>query len=109
MVVPRLTGLIIETPDRFKSQEMCNESVGINPLSLPYVLNRFKTLEMCDAAVREDPSKLEFVPDPLKTQRVCNEAATNNPYILRYILDWLSQEMSDTAIRINPTAFFSYS
>ena len=82
MVVPRW---IIESADHFKSKEMWNETVRINPLSLPYVANRFKNQETFDAAKREGSSKLEFVLDHLKTQRMCNEVAANNTYMLRYI------------------------
>ena len=42
-------------PDRLKTQEMCIEAVEVDPWHL-------KTQEMCDAAVREDPSSLESVP-----------------------------------------------
>ena len=37
---------IIVTPDRFKSKEMCNETVRINPLSLRMSLTNLK-LKKC--------------------------------------------------------------
>ena len=52
---------MMEIPDRFKTQEMCNEAVHIEPLSL------------------------EYVPDRFKTQRMCSETGVRNPYMLRFM------------------------
>ena len=38
----------------------------------------FKTQEMCNKAVRMEPYSLEFVPDHLKAQEMCNEATCDN-------------------------------
>ena len=43
--------------------EMCNEAVGINPLSLAYVPDHHKTQEMCNEVVRNKLFMLLFVLD----------------------------------------------
>ena len=70
MAAPRW---IIEMPDHLKTQDMCNEAMRINPISLSYVPDHLQTQELCDAAVRENPCELEFVPDHFKTQEMCIE------------------------------------
>ena len=65
---------IIETPDDVKTQQMCDEAMCINPLSLPYVPDHLQTQEMCDAAVGEDPCALEFM-----TQETCDGATREDP------------------------------
>ena len=45
---------------------MCDEAVGIKPLSLQCVLDRFKTKGMCERAVENEPVNLEFVHDHFK-------------------------------------------
>ena len=54
-------------PDHRKTQEIYNEAMRINPLSLPYVPDNLHAQEMCDAAVKADPCWLEFVLDHFKT------------------------------------------
>ena len=39
-------------PDRFKTQEMCNKALEVDPWQLKDVPARFNTQEMCDEAVR---------------------------------------------------------
>ena len=70
--------LIIYVPDHVKTQEMCNDSVRIKPLSLAHVPDRFKTQEMCIEAVARNPYTLKYIPDHLKTQEMCNEAVEKN-------------------------------
>ena len=41
--LPKNVVLTITIPDHLKTQEMCNDAVHIEPLSLAYVLDRFKT------------------------------------------------------------------
>ena len=43
-----MTHWIKVVPDHLKMQEMYNEAVHIEPLSLTYVPDRFKTQEMCN-------------------------------------------------------------
>ena len=38
-------------PDCFKTQEMCNDAVRIEPYTLRYVSDHFKIEEMCKEAV----------------------------------------------------------
>ena len=58
-----MTSWIVTIPDHLKTQEMCNEAVDIEPLSLASVPDRFKTQEMYDKAVRNKLCMLLFVPD----------------------------------------------
>ena len=52
---------IITIRDHLKTQEMCNQEMRINPLSLEYVPDRFKAREICNEAVRNMPCMLLFV------------------------------------------------
>ena len=61
MIPLQITPRLKMIPDRFKTQEMCNEAVHIEPLSL------------------------EYVPDRFKTQRMCSETGVRNPYMLRFM------------------------
>ena len=45
---------IREIPGHLKTQEMCDEAVGIEPRSLAFVPDRFKTGEMCNEALGRD-------------------------------------------------------
>ena len=47
--------------------------------------DRFKTQEMSNEAVHKEPLSLEYVPDRFKTQRMCSEAGVHNPYMLRFM------------------------
>ena len=38
--------------------------------------DQFKTQEMCNEAVRMEPRFLAFVPDCFKTQEICNDLCT---------------------------------
>ena len=66
--------------DHFNTQEVCNETVGINSLSLAYVADHFKTQDMCNEVARNKPYMMLFVSDHLITQEMCNE-------IMRTMLD----------------------
>ena len=48
--------------DHLKTQEMCNEAVGIDPWSLYDVPYQLKKEKMCDKAVKDDHYSLQFVP-----------------------------------------------
>ena len=58
-----------ETPDRFKTQEMCNKAVEKDSWALRFVPDHLKTQKMCDDAVWEEPFTLHFVPDWFVTQQ----------------------------------------
>ena len=64
-------------PDCFKTQEMCNEAVCINPL-LAFVPDYFKTEETCNRAVRNKPYTLKYVLNHLKTQEMCEGKCESN-------------------------------
>ena len=59
---------IREVPEHFKTKEMCNERVCMEPYSLEIVLDRLKTEEMFKEVVRRDSYSLRYVPDHLETQ-----------------------------------------
>ena len=63
---------IKEVLEHFKTQELCEEAVFMEPFSLAFVPDRFKTEGMCSEAVRREPYTLDCVPDHLKTQEMCN-------------------------------------
>ena len=46
-----MTSWIVTIPDHLKTEEMCDEAVSTEPLSLAYVPDRFKTQEMCNEVV----------------------------------------------------------
>ena len=74
---------IIVAPGHLKTQEMCNEIMPINPLSLVYVPDRFKTKE-----IEVGPWQLYNVPDHLKTQDMCDKAGKDDFLSLQYVPDW---------------------
>ena len=83
-------------PGYFNTQEACNETVCINPLSLVYVHDRFK----CDKAVEEGPWLLEHVPDQYMTQEMCGKVAGEDPGLLEHVPDrFKTQEMCNEAVR----------
>ena len=65
---------IVETPDHLKTQQMCDKTMCLNPLSLPYVPDHLQMQEMCDAAVREDSCALE-----VETQETCDGVTREDP------------------------------
>ena len=79
---------IIVAPGHLKTQEMCNEIMSINPLSLVYAPDRFKTKEMCIKAIEVGPWELYIVPDHLKTQEMCDKAGKDDFLSLQYVPDW---------------------
>ena len=56
----------------FKTQEMCNEALSIEPILLVYVAGHLRKKEMCNEAMR-NWSWLSFFSDQYKTQGMCNE------------------------------------
>ena len=82
---------------------MCNEAVHIEPLLLAYVPDRFKTQEMCNEAVRNKPCML-LVPDHLKISKTCNEIMHTMPLTFHSIPDqYKTQEMCKKAIEADPS------
>ena len=56
-------------PRTFKTQEMCNEAVRIEPRSLAFVPDKLKTEKMRNETVRREQYTLDCVLDHLKTQK----------------------------------------
>ena len=59
---------------QFKTQEICDKEVSVNPWSLWGVPEQYITQEMCNKAIRNDPAVLFLVPDCFKTQELCINA-----------------------------------
>ena len=59
--------------DRFKTQDMCNKAIEVDPWQLKDVSDRFKTQEMYDEAVRNKLCMMSFVPclRPKGTNEIC--------------------------------------
>ena len=94
---------IMETPDHVKTQEMCNEAMSINSLSLQYVPDHLKTQEMCERAIEENPYILQFVPDCFKTHEMCKKVVEEYPWWLKDIPDhFKTQEMCKKAVEEYP-------
>ena len=61
----------------------------IEPYLLEVVPDRFETQDMCNEAVHREPSTLWYVPDPFKTQEMCDEAVkASGPCWLYGVPDW---------------------
>ena len=56
-------------PYHFKTEEMCNQAVEVDPWQLTDVPDHFKTQEICDKAVRDYLSSLQYVSDWFITQQ----------------------------------------
>ena len=54
--------------DCFKTREMCNKAVDMEPVSLVYVADHFKTEEMCKRAVSNKVYTLRYISDHHKAQ-----------------------------------------
>ena len=79
---------IRETPDNPKTQEMCNETMHIDPYSSALVPDSFKTQKMCDKAIEIDPFTLLHVPDNLRPQGMCIRTVEAVLGLLEYVQDW---------------------
>ena len=67
-----------------------------NPAGFFLVSDHFKTQEMCNDALDVDPWQLNDVPDYLKTQRMCGHAVQRDSYSLQFVFDWfVTQEQLD--------------
>ena len=79
---------IRETPDNLKTQEMCNETMHIDPYSSALVPDSFKTQKMCDKAIEIDQFTLLHVPDNLRPQGMCIRTVEAVLGLLEYVQDW---------------------
>ena len=57
-----------EVLEHFKTYEISEGAVEVDPCSLAFVPDRFKTQEICNKAVRKRQNLLYFIPDHFKTQ-----------------------------------------
>ena len=95
-----MSSWITTIPDHPKTQEMCDEAVRTEPLSLAYVPDHFKTQEMCNEAVRNKLCMILFVPDHFWMQEMCNEIMRTMPDAFNRIPDrFKTQKMCDKAVK----------
>ena len=114
-----MTNWIVTFPDHLKMQEMCDEAIRTEPLSLGYVPDRFKTQEMCNEVVRNRlgmifvpnhfwmqemcneivhtmPDAFHFIPNHFKTRKMCDQAVKYDSSSLQFVPDWfVTQEQID--------------
>ena len=74
--------------DHFKTQEICNKVVEVDPWQLKDVPNHFKTQEMCNKAMRYYPFSLQFVPDWFVTQQQIDVWYDDNYVYDDEIIEW---------------------
>ena len=86
-VLANLPRWIRETPEHLKTQEICNEAVGMEPYSWEYVPDRFKIEGMCKKAVHRKPYTLPYVPGHLIMQEMCEEIMCENLAVFFLIPD----------------------
>ena len=67
-------GWFYAIPMQFKTQEICDKEVSVDPWSLWGVPEQYITQEICNEAIRHDPAVLFLVPDCFKTQELCINA-----------------------------------
>ena len=100
----RVSHKLGRVPDHFSTQEVCNETVRINPLSLVYVHDHFKSKEMCDKVVEEGPWLLKHIPGQYKTQEMCDKVAGEDPGLLEHVPDcFKTQQMCNEAVEVDPS------
>ena len=58
-----MTSWIVTIPNYLKTQEMCDQAVDTNPLSLAYVPGQYKVQEMCNNVAHNKLCMLLFVLD----------------------------------------------
>ena len=97
-----MTSWIVTISGHLKTQEMCNEAVRTEPLSLPYIPDRFKTQEMCNEAVRNRLCIMLFVRGHLWMQEMCNEIMRTMPNAFHRIPDhFKTQKMCIKAVEVD--------
>ena len=67
---------IREIPGHRKTQEMCDEAVGLERRSLAFAPDRFMKEEMCNDPVGWDICTLNNVPDYIMTQKLVRRQCT---------------------------------
>ena len=74
-------------PDCFKTEEVCNKAVCMDPYGLEFIPGHLKMQEMCDEALHREPYTLRYVPDHLKTQEMYNKVVGKDPCSLEFFSD----------------------
>ena len=82
-----MTSWIVTIPEHLKTQEICNEAIRTESLSLAYVPDHFITQEMCNEAVLNKLYMLLLVPDHFWTQEMCNEIMRAMPDVFHHFPD----------------------
>ena len=99
-LLSNVTCWIKEIPNYLKTQEMCDETVRINPLLLAYVPDHLRTQEMCIEIMHTMPDAFHRIPDHFKTQKMCIKAVEVDPWQLKDVPDhYKTQEMCDKSMR----------
>ena len=73
---------IKEIPNHRKTQEMCDEAVRTNPLSLAYVPDHLRMQEMCNEIMCTMPNAFYRIPDCFKIQEIRIKAVEMDPWQL---------------------------
>ena len=87
-----MTSWIREFLKHLNTQEICDEAVSIEPLTLVFVPNHFKTQELCNEAVHNKPHTLWHVPGHLKMQEMCDKAMRNDSAVFFLFLTVLKHK-----------------
>ena len=63
-----------------------------NPAAFFLTPDGFKTQELCEIAIWVDPWSLYDVPDYLITHKMCDDVVWRDPYSLQFVADWFVAE-----------------
>ena len=66
---------------------MCKHADKKLPFVIKYIPDRYKTQQMCNNAILENGGTLEAVCDFYKNQQMCDKAVDNYPYALKFVPD----------------------
>ena len=97
--VKKLPFVIRYLPDRFKTQEMCDEAILENGVTLKSVLYCYKNQKMCNKTVDNYAHASGHVPDCYKIQQICNKAVYTCPFNFNSVTDRCKiQKMCDKTV-----------
>ena len=86
--IKKVPPVLLHVPDYFKTPEMYNKAVEVDPWQLKYVPWDLITREMCNKAADDCLWQLEHVPKQHKTREMCNRAVSlHNLCLLQNIPD----------------------
>ena len=121
-------------PDSFKTEQICEKAVGVNPKLLRYVpktLDReflyrlslkavkqdgwcirfvpeeLRTAKLCELAFKQSViNSFPGIPDRYKTQKMCIVAVKQNPELLKYVPhNFKTEKLCSYAVKQNATVF----